>query len=153
MIDRLALEFGSQCVVVAIDARRSLEVESGFEVFTHGGRRGTGLDAVSWAAIAEDLGAGEILQTSMDRDGTKGGFDLEMLQVIGEVISVPMIASGGVGLLEHLVEGVKQGGADAVLAASIFHFGEHSLAEAKRYLTQSGVSVRPLIDHLGPIES
>ena len=146
LIGELAAEFGSQCVVVAIDARRSDAVPSGFEVFTHGGRRQTGIDAVGWAREAERLGAGEILQTSMDRDGTRDGFDLEMLRAIGSAANVPLVASGGVGGLEHLVEGAREGGADAVLAASIFHFGEHSIAEAKRHMAAAGIVVRPPID-------
>lgn len=143
LIRELAAEFGSQCVVVAIDARRSDAVPSGFEVFTHGGRTPAGIDAVGWAGEAERLGAGEFLQTSMDRDGTRDGFDLEMLQAIGAAARVPLVASGGVGGLDHLVEGAREGGADAVLAASIFHFGEHSIAEAKRHMAAAGIVVRP----------
>jgi len=144
LIGELAAEFGSQCVVVAIDARRSDAVPSGFEVFTHGGRTPTGIDAVDWAARAEALGAGEILQTSMDSDGTRDGFDVAMLAAIGDVIGIPLIASGGVGGLDHLVEGASSGGADAVLAASIFHFGEHTVAAAKAHLADAGVAVRPV---------
>jgi cyclase len=144
LIGELAAEFGSQCVVVAIDARRSDAVPSGFEVFTHGGRTPTGIDAVDWAARAEALGAGEILQTSMDSDGTRDGFDVAMLAAIGDVIGIPLIASGGVGGLDHLVEGATSGGADAVLAASIFHFGEHTVAAAKAHLADAGVAVRPV---------
>ena len=143
LVTRLATEFGSQCVVVAVDARRSAGVESGFEVFTRGGRTPTGLDAVVWVAEVVALGAGEILLTSMDRDGTRDGFDIEMLKAVGAVASVPLVASGGVGDLDHLVEGATEGGADAVLAASIFHFGEHSVADAKRHLAAAGVAVRP----------
>ncbi|MBP16954.1 MAG: imidazole glycerol phosphate synthase subunit HisF [Acidimicrobiaceae bacterium] len=143
LIRELAAEFGSQCVVVAIDARRSDAVPSGFEVFTHGGRTPAGIDAVGWAGEAERLGAGEFLQTSMDRDGTRDGFDLEMLQAIGAAARVPLVASGGVGGLDHLVEGAREGGADAVLAASIFHFGEHGIAEAKRHMAAAGIVVRP----------
>ncbi|MBC8364079.1 MAG: imidazole glycerol phosphate synthase subunit HisF [Actinobacteria bacterium] len=143
LIGELAAEFGSQCVVVAIDARRSGAVPNGFEVFTHGGRTPTGIDAVGWAVEAERLGAGEFLQTSMDRDGTRDGFDLEMLQAIGAAARVPLVASGGVGGLEHLVEGAQEGAADAVLAASIFHFGEYSIAEAKRHMAAAGIVVRP----------
>ena len=143
LVTRLATEFGSQCVVVAVDARRSPGVESGFEVFTRGGRTPTGLDAVTWVAEVVALGAGEILLTSMDRDGTRDGFDIEMLKAVGAVATVPLVASGGVGDLDHLVEGATEGGADAVLAASIFHFGEHTVADAKRHLAAAGVAVRP----------
>ncbi|MBQ90958.1 MAG: imidazole glycerol phosphate synthase subunit HisF [Acidimicrobiales bacterium] len=143
LVTELAAEFGSQCVVVAIDARRSESAPSGFEVFTHGGRTPTGRDAVAWAVEAEQRGAGEFLQTSMDRDGTRDGFDLEMLSAIGAATAVPLVASGGVGTLDHLVDGARLGGADAVLAASIFHFGEHSVAEAKAHLAAAGVVVRP----------
>ena len=143
LVTRLATEFGSQCVVVAVDARRSPGVESGFEVFTRGGRTPTGLDAVAWVAEVVALGAGEILLTSMDRDGTRDGFDIEMLKAVGAVATVPLVASGGVGDLDHLVEGATEGGADAVLAASIFHFGEHTVADAKRHLAAAGVAVRP----------
>ena len=143
LVTRLATEFGSQCVVVAVDARRSAGVESGFEVFTRGGRTPTGLDAVAWVAEVVALGAGEILLTSMDRDGTRDGFDIEMLKAVGAVATVPLVASGGVGDLYHLVEGATEGGADAVLAASIFHFGEHTVADAKRHLAAAGVAVRP----------
>ena len=143
LVTRLAAEFGSQCVVVAVDARRSEAVESGFEVFTRGGRTATGRDAVAWVAEVVALGAGEILLTSMDRDGTRDGFDIEMLKAVGAVATVPLVASGGVGGLDHLVEGATAGGADAVLAASIFHFGEHTIADAKRHLAAAGVAVRP----------
>ncbi len=134
-----AERFGSQCIVVAIDARRERDR---WGVYTHGGRRPTGLDAVDWALDATRLGAGEILLTSMDRDGTKDGYDLELTRAIADAVSVPVIASGGAGSLEHLVEGVVDGHADAVLAASIFHFGLHTIAEAKRYLRERGVEVR-----------
>ena len=140
LVTELAEEFGAQCVVVAIDARRALR---GWEVYTHGGRKPTGLDALSWADEVESLGAGEILLTSMDRDGTREGFDLELTRAVAEACSVPVIASGGVGTLEHLVEGVVEGKADAVLAASIFHFGEHTVADAKGALAAAGVAVRP----------
>jgi imidazole glycerol-phosphate synthase subunit HisF len=140
LIGEIAAEFGAQCVVIAIDARRS---EMGFEVFTHGGRTGTGIDAIEWAARAEALGAGEILLTSMDRDGTRDGFDIELTRAISERVNIPVIASGGVGSLDHLVEGVLEGRADAVLAASIFHFGEHTVHEAKQYLSERGITVRP----------
>ena len=140
LVAEIADEFGSQCVVVAIDAR--LRPSGRFEVVTHGGRRPTDLDAVDWAARAEQLGAGEILLTSMDRDGTKEGFDLPLTRAVSDAVNVPVIASGGVGTLDHLAEGVAAG-ADAVLAASIFHFGEHSIAEAKAALAAAGVRVRP----------
>lgn len=136
--------FGSQCIVVAIDAKRvSAEGEPlRWEIFTHGGRKETGIDAVEWAQKMVDYGAGEILLTSMDRDGTKIGFDLEMTRAISEAVSVPLIASGGVGNLQHLVDGVIKGKADAVLAASIFHFAEYSIGEAKQYMADQGVEVR-----------
>ena len=136
--------FGSQCIVVAIDAKQvSAEGEPlKWEIFTHGGRKPTGLDAVQWARKMADYGAGEILLTSMDRDGTKAGFDLALTRAIGDAVPIPVIASGGVGTLEHLVEGVQQGGADAVLAASIFHFAEYSIGEAKRFMAERGVEVR-----------
>ncbi len=133
-------EFGAQCIVVAIDARRR---EGGWEVVTHGGRTPTGLDALAWAEQVCGLGAGEILLTSMDRDGTKSGYDVELLQAMGDAVDVPVIASGGVGTLEHLYDGVASGGASAVLAASIFHFGQHTVREAKAYLAARGVTVRP----------
>ncbi|MGH8998468.1 MAG: imidazole glycerol phosphate synthase subunit HisF [Acidimicrobiia bacterium] len=135
-------EFGSQCIVVAIDARRAAGPNGGWEVYTHGGRKPTGLDAVSWAEEVVRLGAGEILLTSMDRDGTRSGYDCELLRAVGDAVGVPVIASGGVGTLEHLYEGVTAGGASAVLAASIFHFGQHTVAEAKAYLAARGVPVR-----------
>jgi len=131
--------FGSQCIVVAIDSKR---VGDHWEVFTHGGRKPTGLNAVEWAMKMESLGAGELLLTSMDRDGTKSGFDLELTSAISKAVDIPIIASGGVGNLQHLVDGVKIGHADAVLAASIFHFGEYTVDEAKRYMKQHGVEVR-----------
>ena len=139
LVSELSREFGAQCVVVAIDARRS---PGGFEVYTHGGRKPTGLDAVSWAGEVERLGAGEILLTSMDRDGTRDGFDLELTRRVSEACNLPVIASGGVGSLEHMVEGALEG-ADAVLAASIFHFGEFSVRDAKGALAAAGVAVRP----------
>jgi imidazole glycerol-phosphate synthase subunit HisF len=131
--------FGAQCIVVAIDAKRA---GNHWEVFTHGGRKATGLDAVAWARKMEDLGAGELLLTSMDRDGTKRGFDLELTRLISDAVDIPIIASGGVGTLQHLVDGVKEGCADAVLAASIFHFGEFTVGEAKHYMKQHGIEVR-----------
>ncbi|MDP1803564.1 MAG: imidazole glycerol phosphate synthase subunit HisF [Acidimicrobiales bacterium] len=136
LITELAAEFGAQCVVVAIDAKNR-------QVFTHGGRTPTGLDAVAWAQECERLGAGEILLTSMDRDGTRSGFDLEMTRAVCDATGIPVIASGGVGTLDHLADGALAGGADAVLAASIFHFGEHTIREAKAHLTARGVPVRP----------
>ncbi|MDJ0935583.1 MAG: imidazole glycerol phosphate synthase subunit HisF [Kiloniellales bacterium] len=141
-----ARKFGNQCIVVAIDAKRvdKSGIESGFEVFTHGGRKETGLDAVAWARRMVEAGAGEILLTSMDRDGTKAGYDIELTRTIVDAVPVPVIASGGVGTLDHLVEGVRDGHATAVLAASIFHFGSHSIAEAKAYLAAAGVAVRPV---------
>ena len=135
-----AERFGSQCIVVAIDAKQV--GEGRWEIFTHGGRKPTGIDAVAWARRMVELGAGEILLTSMDRDGTKNGFDLALTRRVSDAVSVPVIASGGVGNLDHLVEGIVQGGADAVLAASIFHFGEYSIEQAKRHLQAAGIEVR-----------
>jgi imidazole glycerol-phosphate synthase subunit HisF len=144
LIGDIATVFGSQCVVCAIDAkRRGQTAGHGFEVYLNGGRTPTGLDAVEWAGRAVALGVGEILLTSMDRDGTKEGFDVDLTRAVSESVNVPVIASGGVGTLDHLVEGIVEGGADAVLAASIFHFGEHTVAEAKRALLAAGVAVRP----------
>ena len=139
-----AERFGSQCIVVAIDAKKvSGESEANrWEIFTHGGRNPTGIDAVEWARRMTDYGAGEILLTSMDRDGTKNGFDIALTRAISDAVPVPVIASGGVGSLQHLVDGVIQGGADAVLAASIFHFGEYSIAEAKQYMHSAGIEMR-----------
>ena len=134
--------FGSQCIVVAIDAKRCQQPRDGWEVFTHGGRNPTGLDAIEWAMRMESLGAGEILLTSMDRDGTQIGYDIDLTRRIADAVGIPVIASGGVGNLEHLYEGLTAGGADAVLAASIFHFAEHSIADAKSYLHARGVAVR-----------
>lgn len=131
--------FGSQCIVVAIDAKR---VGDHWEVFTHGGRKPTGLNAVDWAQKMVKLGAGEILLTSMDKDGTKSGFDLALTRAISDAVEVPVIASGGVGNLDHLADGVQQGGADAVLAASIFHFGEFTVEQAKRHMAARGIEVR-----------
>ena len=139
LVAELSREFGAQCVVVAIDARRS---PGGFEVYTHGGRKPTGLDAVSWAGEVERLGAGEILLTSMDRDGTREGFELELTRRVADGCNLPVIASGGVGTLDHLVEGALEG-ADAVLAASIFHFGEFTVRQAKERLVEAGLTVRP----------
>jgi len=140
LVAEISAEFGAQCTVVAIDARQTGD---GWEVFTHGGRTPTGLDAVAWAVQAAALGAGEILLTSMDRDGTRDGFDLQLTRAVSDGVGVPVVASGGVGTLQHLVDGVVAGGADAVLAASIFHFGEHTVAEAKAVLTAAGLTVRP----------
>jgi cyclase len=140
LVTELSDEFGAQCVVVAIDARRA---PGGFEVFTHGGRKPTGLDAVSWAAECQRIGAGEILLTSMDRDGTKDGYDLELTRAVSEACELPVIASGGAGTLEHLAEAAIDGKADAVLAASIFHFGEFTVAEAKAHMESKGITVRP----------
>ncbi len=138
-IKEAADHFGAQCLVVAIDAKA---VGDHWEVFTHGGRRQTGLDAVEWACRMADYGAGEILLTSMDRDGTRDGFDLRLTRAVTSAVSVPVIASGGVGTLDHLVDGILEGRADAVLAASIFHFGEFSVAEAKRHMASRGIEVR-----------
>jgi cyclase len=136
--------FGAQCIVVAIDARRRAagDPSEGWEVFTHGGRTATGLDAVDWARRVTELGAGEILLTSMDRDGTRAGFDLELTRAVADAVSVPVIASGGVGSLQHLADGITIGRADAVLAASIFHYGEHSVREAKAFLARQGIPMR-----------
>ena len=144
LIAELSHEFGSQCVVVAIDARRREDTDvPAWEVFTHGGRTGTGIDALAWAERCCALGAGELLVTSMDRDGTRDGFDLELTRHIALTCPVPVVASGGVGELDHLVAGAVEGAADAVLAASIFHLGEFTVAEAKAHLTAAGVPVRP----------
>ena len=143
LIQDAAVRFGSQCIAVALDAkRRAAEPGPAFEVYTHGGRRPTGRDAVAWAREAVDRGAGEILLTSMDRDGTRDGYDLELTRAIAEAVSVPVIASGGVGTLGHLHDGLVLGKADAVLAASIFHFAEHTVLEAKQYLRARGVPIR-----------
>ena len=139
-VEEAANKFGRQCIVVAIDAKR---VGEHFEIFTHGGRRETGINAVDWAGRMERRGAGEILLTSMNRDGTKSGFDLELTRKIADSVTIPVIASGGVGTLDHLVEGVIEGHASAVLAASIFHFGTYSIAEAKAHMKNAGIDVRP----------
>lgn len=143
-VQEAAERFGSQCIVVAIDAKRvnKKKAPPRWEIFTHGGRKKTGLDAIEWAKKMVELGAGELLVTSMDRDGTREGFDNELMHAITQAVSVPVIASGGVGTLDHLADGVEQGGADAVLAASIFHFGEHTVAEAKQCLHSRGIEVR-----------
>ncbi|WP_434149766.1 imidazole glycerol phosphate synthase subunit HisF [Methylocaldum gracile subsp. desertum] len=137
-----AERFGSQCIVVALDAKQVSEDPKRWEIFTHGGRKPTGLDAIEWARRMVAYGAGEILLTSMDRDGTKQGFDLELTRAISEAVSVPVIASGGVGNLQHLADGILQGKADAVLAASIFHFAEYTIRQAKEYLAAQGIEVR-----------
>jgi len=142
VIREAAAKYGSQCIVVAIDAKRR-QSGPGWDVFTHGGRRNAGLDAVAWARRVAELGAGEILLTSMDRDGTKTGFDLALTRAVADAVAVPVIASGGVGSLAHLSEGIRIGGADAVLAASIFHYGEFSVREAKALLARDGIVVRP----------
>jgi imidazole glycerol-phosphate synthase subunit HisF len=144
LVDELAEEFGAQCVVVAIDARRWQTGETGFQIVTHGGRRPVALDAVAWAQEVADRGAGEILLTSMDHDGTQQGFDIELTVAVTSSVGVPVIASGGVGSLDHLVDGVRDGGADAVLAASIFHFGQYTVRQAKDRLAAAGISVRPV---------
>lgn len=136
-------KFGSQCIVVAIDAKQVAQGEQPrWEIFTHGGRKPTGIDAIEWAQKMVDFGAGEILLTSMDRDGTKNGFDLALTKAVSDAVTVPVIASGGVGDLDHLADGVLQGNADAVLAASIFHFGEYTIAEAKQRMAERGIEIR-----------
>jgi cyclase len=147
-------KYGAQCIVVAIDAKRrtaedelrlgatGLPVGPGWDVFSHGGRKNVGLDAVAWAKQMADFGAGEILLTSMDRDGTKSGFDLQLTRAVSDIVPVPVIASGGVGNLDHLADGVQQGGADAVLAASIFHYGEYTVQQAKERMRERGIPVR-----------
>jgi cyclase len=136
--------FGAQCIVIAIDARRrkANDASAGWEVYTHGGRTPTGLDAIDWARRVAELGAGEILLTSMDRDGTRQGFDLELTRAVVDAVPIPVVASGGVGTLQHLAEGVTKGGADAVLAASIFHYGEFTVRAAKEYMAAQGVEMR-----------
>ena len=142
MVAAASARFGSQCIVVAIDAKKVDDQPYNWEVFTHGGRKPTGLDAVEWAKKMVSLGAGELLVTSMDRDGTKTGFNNELNRAISNAVDVPLIASGGVGNLQHLVDGIKLGGADAVLAASIFHYGEYTVKEAKTYMQQHHIEVR-----------
>ena len=142
LIDDASRQFGSQCIVLAIDARRNADGRPGWTVYTHGGRRPTDLDAVEWAREGVRRGAGEILLTSMDRDGTKDGYDLPLTRAIADAVPVPVIASGGVGTLDHLREGIVEGHADAVLAASIFHFGEFTVPQAKAHLARSGIEVR-----------
>lgn len=143
LVSEIAAEFGSQCCVVAIDAKRSEGLESGFEIFVKGGREGTGIDAIEWVRRVVELGAGEIMVNSIDRDGTRDGFDLEMTRAVADAVGVPIIASGGVGGVEDFAPGAIDGGATAVLAASIFHFGEATVADAKHALIAAGVSVRP----------
>ncbi|MGB0575270.1 MAG: imidazole glycerol phosphate synthase subunit HisF [Alphaproteobacteria bacterium] len=143
LVGEAAEKFGSQCIVVAIDAKQTGPGK--WEIFTHGGRKPTGIDAVAWAGRMADLGAGEILLTSMDQDGTKSGFDLALTRAIADSITIPVIASGGVGTLDHLVDGIREGHATAVLAASIFHFGTYTIAEAKAHMAAAGVAVRPVL--------
>jgi cyclase len=147
VIDAASARYGAQCIVVAIDAKRRSAADAasrgpGWDVYSHGGRRNTGLDAVAWATEMARRGAGEILLTSMDRDGTRAGFDLELTRAVSDAVPVPVIASGGVGTLDHLADGIQQGGADAVLAASIFHYGEYSVAQAKARMAERGIPVR-----------
>jgi cyclase len=144
LVRESAQRFGSQCIVVAIDAKRVADVDGQprWEIFTHGGRKPTGIDAVAWAVRMAELGAGEILLTSMDRDGTRNGFELGVTRAITDAVEIPVIASGGVGTLDHLVDGITLGGADAVLAASIFHFGEYTVPQAKAYMAARGIEVR-----------
>jgi imidazole glycerol-phosphate synthase subunit HisF len=142
LVKEAANKFGSQCIVVSIDAKRT--GPNKFEIFTHGGRKETGIDAVEWALRMADYGAGELLVTSMDKDGTKSGYNIALTKAISDATSVPVIASGGVGTLDHLVEGIRDGGATAVLAASIFHFGTYSIPEAKAFMAKAGIPVRPI---------
>ena len=147
VIEDASGKYGAQCIVVAIDAKRRSEEDAhtrgpGWDVYSHGGRKNTGLDAVAWASEMARRGAGEILLTSMDRDGTKAGFDLALTRAVSDAVSVPLIASGGVGTLDHLADGVQLGGADAVLAASIFHYGEYTVEQAKRHMAGRGIPVR-----------
>ncbi|MGB0695680.1 MAG: imidazole glycerol phosphate synthase subunit HisF [Rhodospirillaceae bacterium] len=139
-VQEAAEKFGNQCIVVAVDAK-SVGPDK-FEIFTHGGRNATGIDAIEWVKRMQALGAGEILLTSMDRDGTRAGFDLPLTRAVSDALTIPVIASGGVGTLDHLVDGIREGGATAVLAASIFHFGEYSIAEAKAHMAAAGIPVR-----------
>jgi imidazole glycerol-phosphate synthase subunit HisF len=146
-VQEASARFGAQCIVVAIDARQARGQHGGgsrWEVYTHGGRKPTGIDAVAWATQMAEFGAGEILLTSMDRDGTRDGFDIALTRAVADSVPIPVIASGGVGTLEHLVAGVREGGADAVLAASIFHFGEYCVADAKRHMQAAGIEVREI---------
>jgi cyclase len=141
LIRAASAKYGSQCIVVAIDAKRN-EAGTGWDVYTHGGRKNTGLDVVAWAKHMTALGAGEILLTSMNKDGTKSGFDLELTRAVSDAVAVPVIASGGVGSLEHLADGIQLGRADAVLAASIFHYGEFTVGQAKAFMAERGIPVR-----------
>lgn len=143
-VGEASARFGAQCIVVAIDAKRVADVHGmpRWEIFTHGGRKPTGIDAIEWAVKMANLGAGELLVTSMDADGTKAGYDLGLMRAINDQVNIPTIASGGVGNLQHLADGILQGGADAVLAASIFHFGQHTIPEAKAYLAAQGIEMR-----------
>ena len=143
-VGEASARFGAQCIVVAIDAKRVADVNGlpRWEIFTHGGRKSTGIDAIEWAVKMANLGAGELLVTSMDADGTKAGYDLGLMRAINDQVNIPTIASGGVGNLQHLADGILQGGADAVLAASIFHFGQHTIPEAKAYLAAQGIEMR-----------
>ncbi len=143
LVSEAAERFGTQCIVVAIDAKRRTDGSGGWEVYTHGGRKPRGLDAVEWAVEAARLGAGEILLTSMDSDGTRDGYDIALTAAVAEAVSIPVIASGGAGTLEHIYEAFEEGKADAALAASIFHFGEFTIKETKEYLSRRGVAVRP----------
>ncbi|WP_446221235.1 imidazole glycerol phosphate synthase subunit HisF [Moraxella marmotae] len=146
LVNDAAARFGSQCVVVSIDAKRVARADGsiGFEIFTHGGRKATGIDAIEWAVQMTKRGAGELLVTSMDGDGTRQGYDLLLTRTISDLVNIPVIASGGVGNLQHLADGVLKGGADAVLAASIFHFGDYSIAEAKAFMASQGIAIRPI---------
>lgn len=142
LVSNASAKYGSQCIVVAIDAKAKSNGEPGWEIFTHGGRNPTGLDAIAWAKEMQARGAGELLLTSMDRDGTKQGFNLPLTRAVADAVDIPVIASGGVGNLDHLVEGVLQGHASAVLAASIFHYGEYTVQQAKAHMAQAGITVR-----------
>jgi cyclase len=145
LITEIADEFGNQCVVVAVDSRASQATPSGWEIFVHGGRTPTGVDTLAWVQQAVQLGAGEILLTSMDRDGTKDGFDVPVTRAVSDLVDVPVIASGGVGTLQHMVEGITEAHADAVLAASIFHFGEFTVGQVKQAMAEAGLVVRPVL--------
>lgn len=146
LVNDAAARFGSQCIVVSIDAKRVTKADGsiGFEIFTHGGRKATGIDAIEWAVQMTERGAGELLVTSMDGDGTRQGYDLLLTRTISDLVNIPVIASGGVGNLQHLADGVLKGKADAVLAASIFHFGDYTIQEAKAYMAAQGIPIRPI---------